>query len=106
MKRKPVFFNETLREINAILLKVLPDAPPAIVIRDIFGRIRVAWDKEAGEIKGYEEKLSKEWLTLGKYGQYEGKRTLSLDDFFEPDSIFKSPDILDYQIPEIGRAHV
>jgi hypothetical protein len=100
MKKKAVLFNDTLKEIAAILSKVLPSAHPAIIVRDIFGRIRIAWDKEGGEIKGYEEKLSKEWAALGKYGQYEGKKVLSREDFFDPDSIFKSLDILDYQIPE------
>jgi len=99
MKKKTVFFNETLDAIAAILLKVLPGAPPSIIVRDIFGRIRVAWDKESAEIKGYEEKLSKEWSALGKYGQYEGKKALSREDFFDPDSIFKSLEILDYQAP-------
>jgi hypothetical protein len=103
MKKMTVFFNKTLESIAAILWKVLPEAPPAIIIRDIFGHIRVAWDKEGEEIKDYEAKLSKEWASLGKYGQYEGKKVFSREDFFDPDSIFKSPDILDYQIPETER---
>ncbi|OPY90209.1 MAG: CobQ/CobB/MinD/ParA nucleotide binding domain protein [Syntrophus sp. PtaU1.Bin208] len=103
MKRKAVFFNETLQAVVAILSKILPDAPPPLIIRDIFGRIRVAWNKESTEVKEYEDKLGNAWTALGCYGKYEGKKALSGEDFFDPDSIFNSPDILDYQMPETGQ---
>ncbi len=100
MREATVFFNDALREAIGILLKVFPADKIPLVIRDIYGRIRIAFNEESNVLHGFEEKLAEEWVKLGHYGQYEGKKVLSKDDFFDPSSVFESPDILTYQPPE------
>ena len=100
MKEAIVFFNDALIEAIGILLKAFPDDKNPLVIRDIYGHIRIAFNEESKALKGYEEKLNAEWVKLGHYGDYEGKKVLSRDDFFDPESVFKSPDILAYQPQE------
>ncbi|MEW5801538.1 MAG: AAA family ATPase [bacterium] len=101
MRKKIIFFNDILKNTADILSKLsFKEAP--LIIRDIYGRIRLAFDREGKDIREYEEAIVKEWSNLGSYGEHEGKKVLSRDDFFDPDSIFKSADILDYQVPETG----
>ena len=103
---KKVFFNDTLKETADILSELsvkLPIKEPPLIIRDIYGRIRVAFNQEGKDVEGYEKAIDKEWSKLGSYGEYEGKKVLSRDDFFDPDSVFESADILDYEAPESGK---
>jgi cellulose biosynthesis protein BcsQ len=100
MKEKMVLFNDALREALGIVSKVLPAGKIPIIIRDIYGRIRIAFSEESKVLNGFEEKLAEEWVNLGHYGQYEGKRVLSKDECFDPSSVFESPDILTYQPAE------
>ena len=85
MKEAMVFFNDALREAIGILLKAFPADKIPLVIRDIYGRIRIAFNEESKVLNGFEEKLAEEWVKLGHYGQYEGKKVLSKDDFFDPE---------------------
>jgi len=95
-----VLFNEALREAIDIVSKALPAGRIPIIVRDIYGRIRIAFNEEGKVLNGFEEKIATEWAKLGHYGQYEGKKVLSKEDFFDPGSVFESPDILSYQSPE------
>lgn len=100
MKNKSIFFNDALKNAQKLLSELsLPGGLQPLVIRDIYGRIRIAFDEESKALQEYEGKLAKEWEKFGPYGKYPGKKVLSREDFFDPDSIFKNPDILDYQLP-------
>ena len=102
MGQKNVFFNDALKAIGNILSQNPPsEGIKPLIIRDIYGRIRLALDEEGEKLRDYEEKLAKEWGKLGQYGEYQGKKILSREDFFESESIFKSPDILVYQAPDL-----
>lgn len=102
MNQKYIFFNDALKAIGNILSHNPPsEGIKPLIIRDIYGRIRIALDEDGEKIKGYEEKLSKEWHKLGQYGGHQGKIILSRDDFFDPESIFKNPDILVYRAPDL-----
>jgi hypothetical protein len=104
MKQKTIFFNDTLREVVEILsgLSLPPEKSP-LIVRDIYGRVRIAFDEESKTLQGYEEKLGNEWKRLEHYGEYQGKAILSRDDFIDPENVFKSPDILEYQATESGK---
>lgn len=101
MSRNKIFFNEVLAKVADILsAQTLPPNVEPLVIRDIHGRIRIALDmprsSDADEIIA---KLDQNLSALGAYSSGEGKNVLCRDDFFDPDSIFNSPEILQWVQP-------
>ncbi len=74
MKQATVLFNDALKEVIGILLKAFPGDKTPLVIRDIYGRIRIAFNEESSALKGYEEKLNAQWVKLGHYGEYRREK--------------------------------
>ncbi len=105
MKRNQVFFNNVLPKVSDILsVQALPPNVEPLVIRDIHGRIRVAL-KIMRSLDTHEiiAELDRSLLKLGVYSSGIGKNVLCLDDFFDPDSIFNSPEILRWVDPLTGK---
>ena len=69
-----------------------------LIVRDVQGRIRIAIDKPKSEVSpSHIELLETE---LSKLGAFSGGGPLFRNDFFEPDAIFQSPDIVELYAPE------
>ncbi|MCL5061510.1 MAG: ParA family protein, partial [Candidatus Thermoplasmatota archaeon] len=69
-----------------------------LIVRDVQGRIRIAIDKPKSEVSpSHIELLETE---LSKLGAFSGGGPLFRNDFFEPDAIFQSPDIVELYDPE------
>jgi cellulose biosynthesis protein BcsQ len=72
-----------------------------IVMRDHFGKIRIAIDGPEDSVRRLAAAFEGLWPQLGVYAQYPGKKILGRDDFLLPDLVFKdNPDIVDYVLPE------
>lgn len=94
-----VLFHEALRNAIRMLTEhPLPNDLRPIFIRDVFGRIRIAVNADRKAINQHEQILSSNYL-LGKYGDFSGIKILAREDFYDPDLVFKDPDIVDYREP-------
>ena len=100
MTDRTILFNNTIRAIAGILARLSPNAKDCIVIRDIYGRIRIGVNADEQYAQQTEKLFGPDWDKLGVYGKAQGKRVLSRDDFLDPDSIFNSTDILEYRVPD------
>jgi hypothetical protein len=70
----------------------------------IHGRIRIALDMPRGsDIDEIITKLDQSLSMLGVYSSGEGKNALCRDDFFDPDSIFNSPEIRQWVQPNTDK---
>jgi cellulose biosynthesis protein BcsQ len=86
---KPIRFNDALR--RAAEATQFPDAGQIGIIRDVYGRIRFAINKEAeGFPATVLEHLRQTSQSLGGYGLTEG--VVFRDHFSDPDAIFNHPD--------------
>lgn len=100
MTRKTIFFNDALKIIADILAgETFPADVVPLVIRDIHGRIRIALNAEKGKHHAIASRLTKNIEKLGAFSGNGGKGVLFPEDFFDPDSVFQSPDILDLRLP-------
>jgi len=101
MNRNKVFFNDALPKVADILFtETLPPDIEPLVIRDIHGRIRIALDMQRSiNTDEIIAKLDQRLSALGAYSSGEGKNVLCRDDFFDPESIFNSPEILQWVQP-------
>jgi len=100
-----VRFNAAL----AVLLRGLAETEPSlleagIVIRDLYGKLRVALPLDADAAERLDVATKPLWETLGAYGSIQGRHILGNDDFFDPDAMFRDPDIVDYVPPGADRA--
>lgn len=100
MTRKTVFFNDALIIVESLITGagLPPDIVP-LVIRDIHGRIRIALDGEKTKHQEVAARLATSMETLGVYAGNSGKGVMFPEDFFESDSVFQNPDILDLYLP-------
>ena len=101
MTGKKVYFNDALKETSDLLRgETFPDSVEPLIIRDIFGRIRVALKN--GKKEKHREiasRLGKKLTTLAPFCGEGENSVLFPDDFFDPDTVFNSPDILDLLLP-------
>jgi cellulose biosynthesis protein BcsQ len=97
MEGTPTYFNQALSNLIAGIANLhFPDAVEPIVVRDHYGRIRLAIDADAKTASEIESMTSSLWMTLGVYSDPKEKRVLGRDDFFAPDLVFKNPDTVTY----------
>ncbi|MGA2477670.1 MAG: hypothetical protein ABSG63_02840 [Spirochaetia bacterium] len=97
MEGTPTYFNQALSNlVEGIARLHFPDAVEPIVVRDQYGRIRLAIDADAKTVSEIESMTSSLWTTLGVYSDPKEKRVLGKDDFFDPDLVFKNPDTMAY----------
>lgn len=88
-KSKKVRFSQALNNAKEVLSRhrdVLK--PPVIVVRDLYGRIRVALEAEPTD-KQVAEELHR---ALGGYSPGPDNVFLDKKDMFQPSAVFKSPD--------------
>lgn len=101
MTNKTIYFNMALQATVDFLAKeTFPKGVEPLVIRDIKGRIRIGLehgDKEKN--KELATRLANSITNLAAFTGDTGKAVLFPDDFFDPDSVFKNPDILDFYYP-------
>jgi MinD-like ATPase involved in chromosome partitioning or flagellar assembly len=102
MTGKIVYFNDALKETSDLLRKeTFPDSVEPLIIRDIYGRIRVALKN--GKKENHRDIASRLGEKLTKLAPFcgEGENgVLFQDDFFDPDTVFNNPDILDLLLPD------
>ncbi|MFA5920225.1 MAG: AAA family ATPase [Methylococcaceae bacterium] len=105
MNCKQIFFNDVLPKVADILsVQTLPLNIEPLVIRDIHGRIRIALDMPRGSDNDEKiTKLDQSLSALGVYSSGEGKNVVCREDFFDPDSIFTSPEILQWVQPNTDK---
>ncbi len=98
MTKKAVHFNMALQATADFLAQeTFPKGVVPLVIRDIQGRIRIAL--KHGNKKKHQELTARLAGNIAKLAAFAGdaeKSVLFPDDFFDPDSVFKNPDILDF----------
>lgn len=101
MTRKTIFFNDALKATADLLAgESFPQGIVPLVIRDIYGRIRIAL--QTGKKGKHQEIVSRLEASIEKLAAFaggDGKGVLFEDDFFDPDSVFQNPDILDVYLP-------
>lgn len=100
MNSRAVFFNEVLPKVSELIsAQTFPSDIEPLVIRDIHGRIRIAINMDRNDsaeiLSALEEKLS----ALGVYCNTATSSVLCREDFFEPDSVFNSTEILQWSPP-------
>ena len=100
MNSKPVFFNDALYFAANIIAKTGSDLGDYVLIRDMQGRIRIAINDLRENRPELDSQLSQELLSLGVHANNDGNPVLFQDDFFDPDAIFNSPDILQVYLPD------
>jgi len=100
MMKNKVFFNDALKIAAGIVAEVnLPQNILPLFIRDMHGRIRIAIDAEKERCQDISTQLVEALDSLGAYAGNGEKNVLFREDFFDPDSIFQSQDILDTYLP-------
>ncbi len=100
MTGKTVFFNDALTTVaNLITGAGLPTDIAPLVIRDIRGRIRIALDGKKTKHQEVAARLATSMETLGAFAGNGGKGVMFPEDFFDPESVFRNPDILDLYLP-------
>jgi hypothetical protein len=100
MNSKPVFFNDALYFAANIIAKTGAELGNYVLIRDMQGRIRIAINDVRENRHELDSQLSQELKSLGVHADNGGKGVLFRDDFFDPDAIFDSPDILQVYLPD------
>ena len=101
MNKKIVHFNDVLPLTEKILAEI-PDSLHPLVIRDMQGRIRIGLEKGSKQDPAHQElaeRLEEQIAALGSFAGNTGKAVLFPDDFFDPDSVFAHPDVLDFDFP-------
>lgn len=105
MKNRAVFFNEVLLKVaELIMAQSFPPGIEPLVIRDIHGRIRVAINMARGDCVEIISTLEKKLSVLGVYYNAEANSVMCREDFFDPDSVFNSDEILGWNQPNSDTA--
>lgn len=100
MTKKIVFFNDALRKVAILIANAeIPTDLNTVIVRDIHGRIRIAVDGEREKHKDLADRIDTSSVELGVYAGDAGKVPLFREDLFDPEIVFKSPDILDHYLP-------
>jgi len=100
MNNRAVFFNEVLPKVaKMISTQTFPPNIEPLVIRDIHGRIRVAINLDRNACAESFASFEKGLPGLGVYCDTATASLLSREDFFDPDSIFNSTEILRWSPP-------
>ena len=99
--KKMVRFNDALNKAAQCIKDSFLAACQPVFVRDIYGRVRVAINEPRGKFKPDEISSLSESLQaeLAAFADPAGQSILFQDDFFEPDTIFKSVDILNTNLP-------
>lgn len=101
MTPKNIFFNDALKATSDMLRKELfPAGVEPLVIRDIYGRIRIAL--KGGKKEKHRDLVLRLGEKLARLSPFCGdgdQGILFPDDFFDPDTVFENPDILDLYLP-------
>lgn len=101
MTKKAVFFNDAFKAVYGLICKEnFPEGVVPIVIRDVYGRIRIALKN--GDKEKHQEiaiRLEREMSKMAPFYGNQGKGVLFPDDFFDPEAIFEHPAILDFYLP-------
>jgi MinD-like ATPase involved in chromosome partitioning or flagellar assembly len=98
MKNK-TFFGQVLPKTLEILASLsFASGIVPLVVRDIYGRIRIALPALRSECEDIATSLQEGMKGLGVFAD-QNKAVLFEDDFFNPDDVFQSPDILDFVLP-------
>ena len=99
MNSPPVFFNEALKRASVVANNPLLSAAgiAVLLVRDIYGRIRVAIDKPKKECPPDIVAILLQQIT--ELGAFNGG-LLFQDELFDSDQIFKNPDIVEVYLPD------
>lgn len=99
---KNIFFNDALiMAINIITKSGISESLHPLLIRDIYGCLRLAIDEEKENLKDLSNQLIAELKTLRPYvSDNDADILLFRDDFINPESIFLSPDIIGITLPD------
>ncbi len=105
MNNRAVFFNEVLPKVaEMISAQTFSSNIEPLVIRDIHGRIRVAINVARSDCSEAISSLEKGLSALGVYCDTATISVLCREDFFDPDSIFNSTEILQWSPPNSDTA--
>ena len=100
MTAKPVFFNDAIEAVADLLANApVPMGLRVVVIRDLRGCIRIAVD---GKRKDHAELVAHLATGMPQLGAFAGDETSAVlfsNDFFDPDTVFGNPDLLDLYLP-------
>lgn len=105
MTRNIVHFNDALAKTAGFLRKVkFPGGVEPLVVRDMNGRIRIAL-KGGNKTKhrDLEARIGEKMNELAPFVGDGANGVLFPDDFFDPDSVFNHPDILDLLLPDADK---
>lgn len=103
MTSKPVFFNDAMQAVADLIANTpIPTGLKAVVIRDLHGCLRIALEGTRKASDNLDSRLTAGLAQLGAFAGEGTPRVLFTDDFFDPDAVFKNPDLLDLYLP--GRA--
>ncbi len=90
-------FNNALSALYRELVRLpKPEREEIILMRDLYGHLRMAVHAGKAVAGKIEKNLSDVWKILGVYADYPGPHVLCDDDFFDPESVFNDPDIIEY----------
>jgi cellulose biosynthesis protein BcsQ len=70
-----------------------------LVVRDMFGRVRLAIPGDEEQVSMLEKRTAHIWPKLGAYGRYQGPHVLGNESFFDAEAVFHDPDIVTYVRP-------
>ena len=101
MTGKNIYFNKALQDTADFLAKIVfPKDVTPLVIRDMYGRIRIALEHgDKTRHHAIAKRLTGNIARLAAFAGDKEKAVLFPDDFFDPDSVFRNPDILDFYLP-------
>ena len=91
-----IHFNDALSLAARAIHDAGVDTEKALILRDIYGRIRVAFD---GSPEPHHEVLRTALVELGAFGATQEHALLYRSDFFDPDLVFNDSTILNAQVP-------
>jgi hypothetical protein len=96
MNSKVIYFNDALPIAAKAIHDAGVDAGKVLIVRDLYGRIRVAFD---GVPDPHHDVLRAALAALGAFGVSQDQILLYRADFFDPDAVFNDPGILNVQVP-------
>ena len=96
MNSKVIHFNDALPIAAKAIHGAGVDSGKVLILRDIYGRIRVAFD---GVPDPHHDVLRTALAALGAFGAPQDHVLLYRSDFFDPDAVFNDPSILNVQVP-------
>lgn len=100
MTAKPVFFNDAIEAVADLLANApVPMGLRVVVIRDLRGCIRIAVDGKRKDHAELVAHLATGMPQLGAFAGDEMSPVLFSNDFFDPETVFGNPDLLDLYLP-------